>query len=160
MDTDVSFQARGLHAIQPQVHKSLSYTAELCMYRGARMQSQHITCDIPACGWARSNSSVLPYSCLAALQLVAKTSQALFPENHHRKSLTWPYRCYAADISRTFPASGKFTALQKDLYNGVLKVQVALLARRHLCRCALFCCTALLLAICCHCSLTGGPIRQ
>lgn len=34
-------------------------------------------------------------------------------------------RCFAADISRTFPASGKFTASQKDLYNGVLKVQVS-----------------------------------
>lgn len=41
-------------------------------------------------------------------------------------------RCFAADISRTFPASGKFTASQKDLYNGVLKVQVSHVASRQL----------------------------
>ena len=32
------------------------------------------------------------------------------------------YNCYNADISRTFPVSGKFTERQKEVYNSVLKV--------------------------------------
>ncbi len=35
-----------------------------------------------------------------------------------------PCRCFTADISRTFPVSGKFTAAQRDLYSAVLQVQV------------------------------------
>ena len=37
-----------------------------------------------------------------------------------------PCRCFTADISRTFPVSGKFTAAQRDLYSAVLQVQVHL----------------------------------
>lgn len=33
------------------------------------------------------------------------------------------YRCFTADISRTFPVSGKFAAAQRDLYSAVLQVQ-------------------------------------
>lgn len=32
------------------------------------------------------------------------------------------YNCYNADITRTFPISGKFTERQKEVYNSVLKV--------------------------------------
>ena len=35
-------------------------------------------------------------------------------------------RYFTADISRTFPVSGKFTAAQRDLYSAVLQVQVHL----------------------------------
>ncbi|WBW97962.1 aminopeptidase P family protein [Oceanirhabdus sp. W0125-5] len=35
------------------------------------------------------------------------------------------YGYYSADISRTFPANGKFTDRQKDVYNAVLKAQKA-----------------------------------
>ncbi len=35
------------------------------------------------------------------------------------------YEYYAADITRTFPANGKFTALQRDLYNIVLSAQIS-----------------------------------
>ncbi len=35
------------------------------------------------------------------------------------------HNMYCADISRTFPVSGKFTPLQKDLYNVVLEAQIA-----------------------------------
>jgi Xaa-Pro aminopeptidase len=33
------------------------------------------------------------------------------------------FRCYTADISRTFPVSGRFTARQRDLHNAVLALQ-------------------------------------
>eukprot|EP01122_Echinamoeba_exundans_P005715 TRINITY_DN15872_c0_g1_i1.p1 TRINITY_DN15872_c0_g1~~TRINITY_DN15872_c0_g1_i1.p1 ORF type:complete len:498 (-),score=58.99 TRINITY_DN15872_c0_g1_i1:214-1707(-) len=33
------------------------------------------------------------------------------------------YNCYASDITRTFPASGKFTEAQAELYSAVLRVQ-------------------------------------
>ena len=32
------------------------------------------------------------------------------------------YNYYNADISRTFPVSGKFTERQKEVYNAVLRV--------------------------------------
>lgn len=35
------------------------------------------------------------------------------------------YEYYAADITRTFPANGKFTPLQRDLYNIVLSAQIS-----------------------------------
>jgi Xaa-Pro aminopeptidase len=35
------------------------------------------------------------------------------------------YRGYAADITRTFPASGKFTGDQREVYDEVLKSQLA-----------------------------------
>ena len=35
------------------------------------------------------------------------------------------YRCYASDITRTFPANGKFSAVQKDVYDIVLAAQLA-----------------------------------
>lgn len=35
------------------------------------------------------------------------------------------YQGYASDITRTFPINGKFTGAQKDLYNLVLKAQLA-----------------------------------
>ncbi len=35
------------------------------------------------------------------------------------------YQCYAADISRTFPVNGKFTAEQKTMYEIVLAAQIA-----------------------------------
>lgn len=35
------------------------------------------------------------------------------------------YRCYASDITRTFPANGKFSALQRDVYDVVLAAQLA-----------------------------------
>lgn len=35
------------------------------------------------------------------------------------------YRGYAADITRTFPANGKFTSEQRDVYEVVLKAQLA-----------------------------------
>lgn len=38
------------------------------------------------------------------------------------------YEFYAADVTRTFPASGKFSAAQKDLYNIVLRAQEAAIA--------------------------------
>ena len=66
----------------------------------------------------------------------------------------WLYRCFAADISRTFPASGKFTASQKDLYNGVLKVQVGLFTVRQL-KSQAFYFRAFHTTACCHCC----PIR-
>ena len=40
-------------------------------------------------------------------------------------------RCFTADISRTFPVSGKFTAAQRDLYSAVLQVQVHFLTCMH-----------------------------
>ncbi|KAF6261161.1 peptidase M24, structural domain-containing protein [Scenedesmus sp. NREL 46B-D3] len=39
------------------------------------------------------------------------------------------FRHYTADITRTFPASGKFTAQQRDIYNLVLSLQQHALAR-------------------------------
>jgi len=39
------------------------------------------------------------------------------------------YKCYAADITRTFPVSGKFTPAQKTLYNIVLDAQKAAIAQ-------------------------------
>jgi Xaa-Pro aminopeptidase len=33
------------------------------------------------------------------------------------------FRCYTADITRTFPAAGRFTAAQRDIYEAVLAVQ-------------------------------------
>ena len=44
-------------------------------------------------------------------------------------------RCYTADITRTFPAGGAFTAAQRDVYNAVLAAQVGGGERGH--RCAL-----------------------
>ncbi len=38
------------------------------------------------------------------------------------------FRQYAADISRTYPANGKFNPRQKELYNIVLKVQEAVIS--------------------------------
>lgn len=38
------------------------------------------------------------------------------------------YEMYAADITRTFPANGKFTEAQKDIYAVVLKAQKAVVA--------------------------------
>ncbi len=38
------------------------------------------------------------------------------------------YKCYAADITRTFPINGKFTSAQKTLYNIVLDAQKAAIA--------------------------------
>jgi len=35
------------------------------------------------------------------------------------------YQGYAADITRTFPVNGKFTAAQKEIYEAVLKAQEA-----------------------------------
>ena len=35
------------------------------------------------------------------------------------------YKGYASDITRTYPVSGKFSSLQKDLYNLVLEAQLA-----------------------------------
>lgn len=40
-------------------------------------------------------------------------------------------RCFTADISRTFPVSGKFSAAQRDLYAAVLQVQVHFLTCMH-----------------------------
>lgn len=33
------------------------------------------------------------------------------------------FNCYTADISRTFPAAGRFTQLQRDIYDATLRVQ-------------------------------------
>lgn len=41
------------------------------------------------------------------------------------------YRGYAADITRTFPINGKFTAAQKDCYEIVLAAQQAAIAATH-----------------------------
>lgn len=38
------------------------------------------------------------------------------------------YQCYAADITRTFPVSGKFTSAQRELYQLVLDAQKAAIA--------------------------------
>lgn len=48
------------------------------------------------------------------------------------------HRCYTADISRTFPASGRYSAAQRDVYNATLDVQ----ASTHVCfaRLRLSCC--------------------
>jgi Xaa-Pro aminopeptidase len=35
------------------------------------------------------------------------------------------YQCYASDITRTFPANGKFSKAQRDIYNLVLSAQSA-----------------------------------
>ena len=35
------------------------------------------------------------------------------------------YRCYASDITRTFPANGRFTSPQRDIYDLVLSAQLA-----------------------------------
>eukprot|EP00119_Amphimedon_queenslandica_P006376 XP_011407180.1 PREDICTED: uncharacterized protein LOC105314605 [Amphimedon queenslandica] len=40
----------------------------------------------------------------------------------------WKYRCYAADITRTFPVNGKFSPTQRDLYRLVLAAQEAAIA--------------------------------
>jgi Xaa-Pro aminopeptidase len=37
------------------------------------------------------------------------------------------YNCYASDITRTFPASGKFSEAQAELYSAVLRVQKAII---------------------------------
>jgi len=37
------------------------------------------------------------------------------------------YHCYCADISRSFPANGKFTPIQKEIYNSVLAAQRAVI---------------------------------
>jgi Xaa-Pro aminopeptidase len=34
------------------------------------------------------------------------------------------FRCYTADITRTFPAAGRFSAAQRDLYEAVLATQL------------------------------------
>jgi Xaa-Pro aminopeptidase len=39
------------------------------------------------------------------------------------------YRGYASDITRTFPVNGRFTAAQRDIYDLVLKTQVACVER-------------------------------
>ena len=39
------------------------------------------------------------------------------------------YRGYASDITRTFPVNGRFTAAQRDVYDLVLKTQVACVER-------------------------------
>lgn len=35
------------------------------------------------------------------------------------------FRCYAGDITRTFPASGRFSPVQRDLYQAVLEAEIA-----------------------------------
>ncbi len=57
--------------------------------------------------------------------------------NHHHKNImrsgdlvvldsgAESFMHYASDITRTFPVSGKFTSLQKDVYNAVLDAQLA-----------------------------------
>lgn len=38
------------------------------------------------------------------------------------------FKCYAADITRTYPVTGKFTQDQRDIYQTVLNAQLAVLA--------------------------------
>ena len=38
------------------------------------------------------------------------------------------YKCYASDITRTFPANGRFAPVQRDVYDVVLKAQLAAIA--------------------------------
>lgn len=37
------------------------------------------------------------------------------------------YQCYASDITRTFPVNGRFNKTQRDLYEAVLRVQLAVI---------------------------------
>ena len=39
------------------------------------------------------------------------------------------YRHYATDITRTFPVGGRFTAAQREVYEAVLEVQLAVIAQ-------------------------------
>jgi intermediate cleaving peptidase 55 len=39
------------------------------------------------------------------------------------------YHMYASDITRTFPVAGRFSPAQRDLYEAVLNVQKALVAK-------------------------------